>query len=366
MCTSLAAKLLAIRNDGQSATRLLRTAPYIGAAFLGCSIGEQTMKRRDLLAGLAGIPFAAGLGATAAAQDAYPNRLVKILVPFGPGGSTDIISRLVGKQLETVTGKPFVIENKPGATGMIGTTQVKNAPADGYTLLLGSTSTLAANPSLYKQMTYDPSDFTTVAVNGSIGNFMLVKPDAPYKTVKEFVAYAKSRKEPLFSGYGNASSRVPSALFEVTTGVKFEEVAYRDAVASIQDLHAGRVDCVFPDQVVGESYVRSGYVRALAVTSRERSALFPDVEAIAETYPDYAIIAYSCFSVRKETPDDIKRKLNRLIMDAIYEPSVMERVRQLGFNPVPREWGIDQCDAFVVREREDWTKYIKLAKIEPQ
>jgi tripartite-type tricarboxylate transporter receptor subunit TctC len=222
------------------------------------------MKRRDALALLGGAMVTMAMGEAALANEAYPTRVVKILVPFGPGGSTDIIARLIGKQLETVTNQPFVIENKPGATGMIGTTQAKNAPADGYTLLLGSTSTLAANPSLYKQMTYDPADFTAVAVNGSTGNFMLVNKDAPYKTVKEFVAYAKSRQEPLFSGYGNASSRVPSALFEVTSGVKFEEVAYRDAVASIQDLNAGRVHAVFPDQVVGESYVRSGYVHALA------------------------------------------------------------------------------------------------------
>ena len=324
------------------------------------------MKRRNVLSILGSVPLAATFGAPARAQDAYPARAVKILVPFGPGGSTDIISRLVGKQLETVTGKPFVVENKPGATGMIGTTQVKNAPADGYTLLLGSTSTLAANPSLYKQMTYDPTDFTTVAVIGTAGNFMLVKPDAPYKTVKEFVEYAKKQPKPLFSGYGNASSRVPAALFEVTTGVKFEEVAYRDAVSSIQDLNAGRVDCVFPDQVVGESYVRSGYVRALAVTSKDRSPLFPDIPAIAETYPDYVIIAFACFAVRKETPDDIKQKLNRLTMDAIYEPAILERVKQLGFIPPPRDWSIAQCDAFVAKEREDWTKYIKLAKIEPQ
>lgn len=324
------------------------------------------MKRRNVLAALGGVPVAAALGTVARAQDAYPNRIVKILVPFGPGGSTDIVARLIGRQLETVTGKPFVIENKAGATGMIGTTQVKNAPADGYTLLLGSTSTLAANPSFYKTMTYDPSDFTTVGVPGATGNFMLVKQDAPYKTVKEFVDYAKAQPKPLFSGYGNASSRVPAALFEVTTGVKFEEVAYRDAVASIQDLNAGRVDCVFPDQVVGESYVRSGYVRALAVTSKERSPLFPDVPAVAETYPSYVIIAFSCFSVRKETPDDIKKKLNRLIMDAIYEPAVLERVKQLGFIPPPQDWDIAKCDAFVAKEREDWTRYIKIAKIEPQ
>ena len=324
------------------------------------------VKRRQALALMGSVPAVIATAGQGRAQATYPDKVVKILVPFGPGGSTDIISRLVGKQLESVTGKPFVVENKPGATGMIGTTQVKNAPADGYTLLLGSTSTLAANPSLYKSMTYDPTDFTTVAVNGSTGNFMLVNKDAPYKTVKEFVAYAKAQPKPLFSGYGNASSRVPSALFEVTSGVKFEEVAYRDAVASIQDLNAGRVDVVFPDQVVGESYVRSGYVRALAVTSPQRSEQYPDVESIAETYPDYGIISYSCFAVRKETPAAIKQKLNRLIMDAHYEPAVLARVKELGFVPPPRDWTIEQCDAFITKERETWTKAIKIAKIEAQ
>lgn len=321
------------------------------------------MKRRDVLAGLGGVALA---GNARAQGGNWPERLVKIVVAFGPGGSTDIIARIVGKQLETVTGKPFVVENKPGATGMVGTTLVKNSPADGYTLLLGSTSTLAANPSLYKTMTYDPADFTTVAVNGTTGNFMLVRNDAPYKTVKEFVAYAKSRSQPMFSGYGNASTRVPAALFEVTAGIKFEEVAYRDAVASIQDLQAGRVDVVFPDMVVGESYVRSNYVRALAVTSPKRSPQYPDVEAIAETYPDYAMIAYSCFAVRKETPEDIKQRMNRLLMDALYEPAVMEKVRQLGMTPEPQNMTIAQCEAFVAREREIWTRAIKLAKIEPQ
>jgi len=123
---------------------------------------------------------------------------------------------------------------------------------------------------------------------------------------------------------------------------------------------------VFPDQVVGESYVRSGYVRALAVTSKERAPLFPDVEAISEIYPEYRIISYSCFSVRKETPLEVKQKLNRPIMDTIYEPAVLERVKQLGFIPPPKDRTIENCDAFVARECEDWTRYIKLPKIEPQ
>lgn len=137
-------------------------------------------------------------------------------------------------------------------------------------------------------------------------------------------------------------------------------------MASIQDLNAGRVNCVFPDQVVGESYVRSGYVRALAVTSPERSPQYPDVEAIAETYPDYQIVAYSCFSVRKEVPVVIKQRLSRLIRDALHEPAVLARMKELGLAPPPRDWDIARCDDFVQGERESWTRYIKLAKTEAQ
>ena len=151
---------------------------------------------------------------------------------------------------------------------MVGTAIVKNAPTDGYTLLHGSTSSLAANPSLYRQMTYDPDEFTTVAIDGTIPCFMLAAKDAPYNSVKEFVAWAKARKEPIFSGYGNTSSRVPSALFDVQSGVRLEEVAYKDAVPAIQDLIGGRIHVTFPDLVIGESYVRSGQVKALAVTRR--------------------------------------------------------------------------------------------------
>ena len=219
-------------------------------------------------------------------------------------------------------------------------------------------------------MTYDPADFTTVAVNGSTGNFMLVNADAPYKTVKEFVAYAKARKpgEPVFSGYGNASSRVPSALFELTSGVKFEEVAYRDAVPAIQDLAAGRVHVVFPDQVVGESYVRSGFVRGIAVTSPERSAKYPDIETVAESYPDFVIFFVpTSFSLPgNEVPVAIQRKLNRWVTDALHKPEIHARLLDLNITPPPPDWDIARSTAFVRNERKLWDKYIKLAKIEPQ
>ncbi len=320
------------------------------------------MNRRDAIALLGTLPFASA----GRAQENYPTRPVRIVVPFGPGGSGDIVSRIVAHEIEKMAGQPFIVDNKPGATAMVGTAIMKNAPADGYTLLHGSTSSLAANPSLYKTMTYDPDDFTTVAVDGTIPNFMLVARDAPYKTVSEFVAHAKARKEPLFSGYGNASSRVPSALFEVQSGVKFDEVAYKDAVPAIQDLIGGRIQVTFPDQVIGESYVRTGQVRALAVTSPRRSPQYPDIEAIAESYPGFEVIAFLSFTVRKEVPVEIQRKIAGWVMEALHKPEVHKRLLEIGITPPPRDWDIARSDAFVKRERELWTKYIKLAKIEPQ
>ncbi len=249
---------------------------------------------------------------------------------------------------------------------MVGTAIVKQAPADGYTLLHGSTSSLAANSSLYKQMSYDPDDFTTVAVDGTIPCFMLVAKDAPYRSVKEFVAWTKAQKDPVFSGYGNTSSRVPSALFAEQSGVALEEVAYKDAVPAIQDLIGGRIQVTFPDIVIGETYVRSGQVRALAVTSPQRAPQYPETEAIAETYPGSEVIAFLSFTVRKEVPQEIQRKLNGWIMEILHRPEINKRLLEIGITPPPRDWDIARSDAFVKRERVLWTRYIKLAKIEPQ
>jgi len=195
---------------------------------------------------------------------------------------------------------------------------------------------------------------------------MLAAKDAPYNSVKEFVAWAKARKEPIFSGYGNTSSRVPSALFDVQSGVRLEEVAYKDAVPAIQDLIGGRIHVTFPDLVIGESYVRSGQVKALAVTSPQRTPQFPELEAMAETYPGFEVVAFLSFTVRKEVPVEIQRKLNGWVMEILHLPEVHKRLLEIGMTTPPRDWDVARSDAFVKRERVQWAKYIKLAKIEPQ
>ena len=273
------------------------------------AVSAAGMNRRNALALLGALPFASA----AARGDIWPAKPVRIVVPFGPGGSGDIVSRIVGHELEKLAGQPFIIDNKPGATAMVGTAIVKSAPADGYTLLHGSTSSLAANPSLYKQMTYDPDDFTTVAVDGTIPCFMLVAKDAPYKSVKEFVAWAKAAAR---SRSSRATATPPRACRRRCSpsraACKLEEVAYKDAVPAIQDLIGGRIHVTFPDIVIGESYVRSGQVKALAVTSPQRAPQFPDLEAVAETYPGFEVIAFLSFTVRKEVPRGDPAQAERL------------------------------------------------------
>jgi len=196
-------------------------------------------------------------------------------VPFGPGGSGDNRLAHRGARDREDGGPALHRRQQAGATAMVGTAIVKNAPADGYTLLHGSTSSLAANPSLYKQMTYDPDDFTTVAVDGTIANFMLVAKDAPYKTVKEFVAYAKRARNRCSRATATPPRACPRAVLGDERRCPRRGRPNKDAVPAIQDLIGGRVHVTFPDQVIGESYVRSGQVRALAVTSPQRSPQYP-------------------------------------------------------------------------------------------
>ena len=292
-------------------------------------------------------------------------RPMQIIVPFAPGGSGDITGRLLAQYIEGKTGQKVLVENKPGANGIIGVEAARIAPADGQTLLLATTSTHAANPSLYKKLPYDPDrDFHIVGVFGSAGSYLLVKPDAPYKTFAEFIAYLKARPGVLNYGHFNASSQVPGHVLNNLAGTDIRPVPYKQIGAAMTDLIAGQIQAIFVDTAAGDTYVNSGQLRALAVTRADRMAKHPGVPAIAETYPDFVMTGFLGIAVPAATPREAMQAANDFVNDAITADPMRSQLEGFGFTP--RRMTLDEAAAHVRAERAKWKRYIALAKIEPQ
>jgi tripartite-type tricarboxylate transporter receptor subunit TctC len=321
------------------------------------------MKRRTFIHSLAGASLAT-VFSQVRAQTAE-SKALQIIVPFAPGGSGDITARLLGQFISTKSGQAVVVENKPGANGIIGVESAKAARPDGQTLLLATTSTHAANPSLYKKLPYDPEkDFSLVGVFGYGGSYMLVKPDAPYKTLAEFVAAAKARPGALNYGHFNASSNVPGALMSTYAGAELTEVPYKQIGAAITDLLAGRIQVLFVDTTAGDSYVSSGRLRALVVTRPTRLPKYPDLPTMSETYPGFDVTGFLGIAAPVVTPAAIKQSLNKIINDAIMAEPMHSKLMSFGFSPNPMS--LEECAAFARSERSKWSRYIAAAKIEQQ
>lgn len=318
------------------------------------------MKRRDFVQALAG----AALASTIRPVLAQANATRTIVVPFAPGGSGDITARLLGQYITDKTGQTVVVENKPGANGIIGVEAVKLMPADGRTLLLATTSTHAANPSLFKSLPYDPQkDFSLVGVFGAGGSYMLVQPQAAYKNLADFVAYAKSHPGILNFGHFNASSNVPAALLNITAGIEMTAVPYKQIGTAVADLVAGRLDVLFIDTTAADAYVASGQLRALAVNRLTRLPKYPDLPTIAETYPGFDTSGFLGIAVARDTPVPAQQALNDLVNGAIMADPMHERLISFGFTP--KTMSLQTCGAFAVSEREKWARYIQAARIEP-
>ena len=325
----------------------------------GMSSFRISLSRRALLA----LPVVAALPARA---DTWPNKPVHIIVPFAPGGSGDITARLVGKYIEDKTRQPFVVDNKPGANGIVGALAVRSAPADGYTLMLATASTNGANIHMYKNPGYDPEkDFSVVGVIGSSGNFLVVPADGPYKSIADLVAYAKANPGKLNFGYFNATSQVPPEMLAKAASVQWQGIAYKAIGNAWNDLYAGAIDFFFVDLTAARGQVVAGKARPLAITLPERSPLYPDVPAVAETYPGFVIRGFLAVAVPKAVPQDIKVRLNELVNEAILSPAINKRlVEEFALNP--RRHDLDQCADYDRGERAKWAEYVKVAKIEPQ
>jgi tripartite-type tricarboxylate transporter receptor subunit TctC len=318
------------------------------------------MKRRTFCA------LAATLGWARSGIAQSSSEPVTLVVPFAPGGSGDITARLIGQYWLEKYGQTVVVETKPGANGIIGMQSVKNDPADGKTLVLATTSTMAANPSLFRTLPYDPEkDFTLVAVTGGgAGSFMLVRQDAPYGSLAQFVAFAKANPRELHYGYFNASARVSAALFAIRAGIELTPVPYRQIGTAINDLANGQIHTVFVDTTAADALLTSSRVRAIGLTAPRRSHRFTDIPIIAETYPGFEVSGFLGIAVRAETPEANKVEINRRVNAAIVAEPMKGRLESFGFAVEPLD--LAACIAYARAQREKWANYVKAAQIEPQ
>ena len=303
------------------------------------------------------------LSSTAFAQD-YPSRTMTLVVPFTAGSATDLLARTLGLAIANRTKQPVVIDNKPGASGLIAGQYVARAVPDGYTILIGGNTTHAANQHLYKKLPYDPlNDFIPVTSTGRGAQIMLVRPDFPAKSIAEFIALAKTRTVSFASG--SSSSRIGSELFQQMAGISMLHVPYRSTPQGIADLLAGQVDMMVTDSVTGIAQVRSGKLLALGVTSRGRSPLLPEVMSIHEAgVKDYELTYWSGAWVPAKTPLEVVHTLNRLIVQAANEPSSEAYYKGSAtdiFTMTP-----DQFLKFQIAEAERWGRVIRAAGIEAE
>ena len=307
----------------------------------------------------------AALAAGNAPAQTYPAKPIRIVVPFGPGGSGDLIARAFAQYLEGRTKQSVVIENKPGANGIIGTEQVKNAPADGYTLMLATNSTHAANVSLYKKLPYDPlKDFENFAPFGTLGSVAVVPPGSPLNSIAAVVAHAKANPGKTFYGHYNSASLMAAELFRVRTGAPLTGVSYKTIGNAITDLIGGQIQVLFLEYASGASHIEGGKLIALGVTGRERHKAWPNVPAIAESYPGFELTAYLGLAAPARLPPEIAEAINNWVLKAHADPGVRTRLDQLGMTP--RSLSREEARRFVQQEIERWVVYTKAAGIEPQ
>jgi tripartite-type tricarboxylate transporter receptor subunit TctC len=318
------------------------------------------MRRRSLLA-FAALPF----GAARAQPAAWPSRPIRIIVPFAPGGSGDITARLIGAHVEARAGQPVVVETRPGANGVVGMLAAKQSPPDGHTLVVATTSTHAANAAMMRALPYDPErDFVTVGFYASNGSYLVVRPEAPYRTARDIVAAARARPGQVTYGHFNASSQVPGAMLGAMADVQVQGVPYRAIGTAFADLMAGRLDFIFVDTTAGDAFLRQGQVRALAVTRDGRWGRFPDLPAMSETWPDFVLTGFLGLAVPAGTPAEVAQRLNALVNEAIMAEPTRSRLQEFGFNPEPLD--LPRIAAAVRAEREKWARFVRTAGIEPE
>ena len=304
------------------------------------------------------------LALPARAQDSYPSRTIKIVVPVPPGASTDAIARHLAQRLATKLNQTVIVENRAGgAGGNIGSESVANAEPDGYTLLFAASGPLAINKVLYPKLGYDPSRWSRISLVATIDNVLLVRPDAPFKTVADLIAYAKANPGKLnyASGGSGTSAHLGAELFKSMAGAFITHVPYRGSAAALTGFMQGQIDMMFVERAAAQQHIQGGRLRVLATGMTKRSSALPDVPAVSETLPGFSLTIWFGLVAPPNTPAAVTGKLATAVAEVMKSPDMVSTLQGLSIVPVggsPQEF-----QRFAEEEVQRWGKVIRDAKI---
>ncbi|KAF1021959.1 MAG: hypothetical protein GAK30_01461 [Paracidovorax wautersii] len=320
-----------------------------------------TFPRRAWLAAAAALSVAALAPTTASAQAAYPGKPITLIVPFSAGGTTDILARVMGQYLGTELGQPVVVDNRAGAGGNIGAQAASRAPADGYTLFMGTVGTHAINASLYSKLPYDPvKDFVPLSRVAMVPNLLVANPQQPFKTVPQLITYAKAHPGAVtFGSSGSGSSiHLSGELFKSLAKVDMQHVPYRGSAPAVADLLGNQIAVMFDNMPSAIAHVRAGKLVPLAVTSAKRSPELPDVPTIAEAgVPGYEATSWFGLYTTAGTPPAVVTRLNAAIVKGLNDPAVVKKFAEQGAEAHPES--PEQFAAFMRSETAKWAEVVK-------
>jgi len=314
--------------------------------------------RRDLLRAAAALG-AAGLAPASRAQSAWPERPLRLLVPFPPGALTDTLGRAVAERYRLAFGQPVVVENRPGAGTLLAAQQVARATPDGYTMMVATTTTLGIAPALFRDAQVKPSDLTAVAMIGNVTLFLVTRPDFPAASVRELVAELRSKPGRYnFGSPGNGTvHHLVTEMIKSRHRVFATHIPYNGSVQALSDVMSGRIDFMFIDVAIAMPQIRAGRVRAIAVTGAQRSPLAPEVPAMTEFDREIDLQAWQAVAVPNGVPTDILARMNGELNKALATPEFREQLAKVGVEPNPMT--LEALAALVPRDALRWAELVK-------
>lgn len=317
--------------------------------------------RRTVLQAIAAASLGAALVPAAFAAEAFPNKPITMVVPFVAGGTTDILARIVGQSLGEELGQPVIIDNRAGAGGNIGGQFAARAPADGYTIFMGTVGTHAINEWLYKKMPFSPNkDFAPLTRVANVPNLLVANPAQPFKNVKELISYAQAHPGQVnFGSSGSGSSiHLSGELFKMMTKVDMIHIPYKGSAPAVTDLLGNQIAIMFDNMPSAIQHVRSGKLRPLAVTTAKRSPELPDVPTVAEAgVPGYEATSWFGLFAPTKTPADVQAKLHAAIIKVLQKPDVIKKIGDQGGEVVTESQA--EFGKFIAAENEKWKQVVK-------